>query len=42
MDWEEAVGSFTCIRQKQRMVEGLLGQELGDLILVPGLLPPAL
>lgn len=42
MNWEEAVGSFTHIRQKQYMVEGLLGLELGDLALVPGLLPPAL
>lgn len=26
MDWEEAVGSFAYIRQKQYMVEGLLGR----------------
>lgn len=43
MNWEEAVGSFTYIRQKQYLVEGLLGQEpRGDLVQVPGLLPPTL
>lgn len=29
-NWEEAVGSLTCIRQKLYMVEGLLGQKLGN------------
>lgn len=42
MNWEEAVGSFTFIRQKLYIVEGLLGRKLGNLVLVLGLLPPAL
>lgn len=42
MSWEEAVGTFIHIRQKQYMMEALLARELEDLVLVPGLLLLAL